>query len=46
VSSDEDTARQTVQNILDYAGERPTIYLPSHDPAAVQRLEDKVTIFS
>lgn len=44
VSPDEDTARQTMQKILDYAEERPTIYLPSHDPEAVERLEEKVTV--
>ncbi len=44
VSPDEDTARQTMQKILDYAGEHRTIYLPSHDPEAVQRLEGRVTI--
>lgn len=44
VTPDEAIARQTMQKILDYAGERPTVYLPSHDPEAVQRLEDMVTV--
>jgi glyoxylase-like metal-dependent hydrolase (beta-lactamase superfamily II) len=46
VSPDEETARQSMQKILDYAKERPTVYLPSHDPKAVQRLDGKITIFS
>ncbi|MBI1296089.1 MBL fold metallo-hydrolase [bacterium] len=32
------TAVQTLERILEYADGHPTIYLPSHDPAAEQRL--------
>jgi glyoxylase-like metal-dependent hydrolase (beta-lactamase superfamily II) len=46
VSPDEDTARQSMQKILDYAEEHPTVYLPSHDPEAIERLEGNVTVFS
>jgi glyoxylase-like metal-dependent hydrolase (beta-lactamase superfamily II) len=38
VGSDPAAALQTLRTILRYAQERPTVYLPAHDPAAAQRL--------
>jgi N-acyl homoserine lactone hydrolase len=38
VSPRADVARQTMQTILDHGGLQPTVYLPSHDPAAAARL--------
>lgn len=39
VAPDAVQARQTMQRILAYAAERPTVYLPSHDPDSQRRLE-------
>lgn len=38
VAPDEAAARQTLQRILRYVQEQPTVYLPSHDPDAARRL--------
>jgi N-acyl homoserine lactone hydrolase len=38
VAADEALALQTLQRILEYTKVTPTIYLPSHDPEAAQRL--------
>jgi glyoxylase-like metal-dependent hydrolase (beta-lactamase superfamily II) len=38
VNADYQKTRQTYKNLLDYAGQRKTIYLPSHDEHAGQRL--------
>ena len=39
VAPDEDAARVTLEAILSYVSERPTVYLPSHDPNSTRRLE-------
>jgi N-acyl homoserine lactone hydrolase len=39
VSPDPSTARRTLERIGELAARRPTVYLPSHDPEAVGRLE-------
>jgi N-acyl homoserine lactone hydrolase len=44
VSPDEATALLTLQRILCYARERPTVYLPSHDSESAARLAKTVTI--
>jgi N-acyl homoserine lactone hydrolase len=38
VSSNEQSARQTLERILRYVHKVPTVYLPSHDPGSVERL--------
>jgi glyoxylase-like metal-dependent hydrolase (beta-lactamase superfamily II) len=35
---------ETMQTILTHAREHPTVYLPSHDPESVARLEAKTTL--
>jgi N-acyl homoserine lactone hydrolase len=45
VSPDENAARQSLKRALEFVQERPTVYLPSHDPDSVARLQEKrVTI--
>jgi glyoxylase-like metal-dependent hydrolase (beta-lactamase superfamily II) len=44
VSPDEAVARQTIQKILRLAEECPLVYLPSHDPESLRRLENMETI--
>jgi N-acyl homoserine lactone hydrolase len=44
VSPDGDTARATTRKVLQYARERPTVYLPSHDPLSGERLAQNATI--
>lgn len=44
VSPDPNQAIVTMQNILSFAKQRPTIYLPSHDPNSEFRLKNKVTL--
>lgn len=44
VSPDPNQAINTMQNILDFAKQRPTIYLPSHDPDSELRLNNKQTL--
>ena len=34
-------AIQTIDSILEYARTEPTVYLPSHDPQSVERLQQK-----
>jgi glyoxylase-like metal-dependent hydrolase (beta-lactamase superfamily II) len=41
VAGDEDQARQTTQNILQYLRTESAIYLPSHDTEAADRLAQK-----
>ncbi|HLZ55576.1 MAG TPA: N-acyl homoserine lactonase family protein [Ktedonosporobacter sp.] len=43
VTQDEAVYRQTEQRILAYVQATPTVYLPSHDPEAAQRLEGRMT---
>ena len=44
VSPDPNQAVETMQNILNFAKQRPTIYLPSHDPNSALRLKNKQTL--
>jgi N-acyl homoserine lactone hydrolase len=45
VAPDEAAARQSLANALSYVQQRPTIYLPSHDPEAGKRLaQRRVTV--
>ncbi|MBA2392411.1 MAG: N-acyl homoserine lactonase family protein [Ktedonobacterales bacterium] len=41
VSLDERAAHQSLQRMLTYVQSTPTVYLPSHDPAATQRLTER-----
>lgn len=41
VSPDPATARATLTRIQGLVGQRPTVYLPSHDPEAIARLANK-----
>ena len=44
VSADEAVAATTLDTIRRFAAAQPTIYLPTHDPAAVQRLTQRKTV--
>jgi glyoxylase-like metal-dependent hydrolase (beta-lactamase superfamily II) len=44
VSPDQAISLRTIQTILRLAEERPTIYLPSHDPESRYRLESGATV--
>lgn len=44
IAADPAASRTTLTRIRAYAAANPTVYLPSHDPAARQRLMDAVTI--
>jgi glyoxylase-like metal-dependent hydrolase (beta-lactamase superfamily II) len=46
VSPNTEVALQTQRNILKFAERNPLVYLPSHDPEAVQRLEERRAIGS
>lgn len=46
VADDEAEARRTLARIALYAQERPVIYLPSHDPESIWRLESREPVFS
>jgi hypothetical protein len=39
VSPDGSAAAMTLRRIQELASQRPTVYLPSHDPASSERLE-------
>lgn len=41
---DEQAARQTLKQILEYVRTVPTVYLPSHDPEARERLVQRQTV--
>jgi glyoxylase-like metal-dependent hydrolase (beta-lactamase superfamily II) len=41
VSADEDVARRTLGAIRDLAADRPTVYLPTHDPESADRLSNR-----
>ena len=45
VSPSESSAIHTLQTILRYAEQRPTVYLPAHDPESVSRLRNRVVVF-
>jgi glyoxylase-like metal-dependent hydrolase (beta-lactamase superfamily II) len=36
--------RRTLGEILEFAGNRPTVYLPSHDPESAERLRFRATV--
>jgi N-acyl homoserine lactone hydrolase len=42
VSLDAQSSRRTVQRIRQLAEQMPLVYLPSHDPEAAERLENKI----
>ena len=44
VSPDPNQAISTMKNILDFAKQRPIVYLPSHDPNSELRLKNKMTL--
>jgi N-acyl homoserine lactone hydrolase len=44
VSPDEAVSLRTMQTILRLAQERPTVYLPAHDPESSMRLANAVTL--
>lgn len=44
VSPDPNQAVATMQNILSFSKERPTVYLPSHDPNSELRLNNRQTL--
>ena len=44
VAQDEVRSRQTLKRILQYVQEFPTVYLPSHDPDAAQRLAQRTIV--
>lgn len=44
ITSDPDAQIQTIDRIVAHAAEHPTIYLPTHDPDAVARLEAGTTL--
>ena len=44
VSSDQERARQTLEQIHDYCRSHPTIYLPSHDPGTAHRLATRQVV--
>ena len=44
VSPDPNQAVATMQNILNFAKQRPTVYLPSHDPNSELRLKNRQTL--
>jgi glyoxylase-like metal-dependent hydrolase (beta-lactamase superfamily II) len=44
VSPDPNQAINTMQNILNFAKQRPTVYLPSHDQNSELRLKNKATL--
>lgn len=44
VSPNEQAARQTLKRIREYVRMVPTVYLPSHDPEASERLSQRRTV--
>ncbi len=44
ITSDPDVQVQTIDRILAHARDHPTIYLPTHDPDAVARLDAGTTL--
>jgi glyoxylase-like metal-dependent hydrolase (beta-lactamase superfamily II) len=42
VSTDEAAARNSLQTIRAYIEERPTVYLPTHDPGSERRLAKRL----
>lgn len=44
VSNDRVTARQTLEQVYNYCHTTPTVYLPSHDPDALDRLANRQVV--
>jgi glyoxylase-like metal-dependent hydrolase (beta-lactamase superfamily II) len=44
VSPDPNQAIDTMRNILSFASQRPTVYLPTHDPSSELRLKNKTIL--
>jgi len=44
VSPDPNQAIDTMRNILSFASQHPTVYLPTHDPNSEKRLKNKTTL--
>jgi N-acyl homoserine lactone hydrolase len=44
VSPNPKAALDTIQNILNFADEHPTVYLPTHDPNSAMRLKNKTLL--
>jgi N-acyl homoserine lactone hydrolase len=44
ISPDEAVARSTLANIRQLCEQSPTVYLPTHDPQAAQRLRERATV--
>jgi N-acyl homoserine lactone hydrolase len=44
VSPHANVALHTINNILEFAKQRPTVYLPTHDPQSIERLEQRQTL--
>ena len=44
IGVDPQAQHDTHMNILAYAEQNSTIYLPSHDPGSIERLENRTTI--
>jgi hypothetical protein len=44
VSPDEAQASATLADIRKFCGQRPTIYLPAHDPQSKQRLQERRSV--
>jgi hypothetical protein len=44
VSPDTNLAIHTMQKILNFASQRPTVYLPTHDPNSEKRLKNKTIL--
>jgi len=46
VAPDETEARDTLARIRKLARQEPLVYLPSHDPASIDRLRAKQPVFA
>lgn len=44
VSSDERTATATLRAVRQFSSERPTVYLPTHDPQSASRLANRTVV--
>ena len=44
VAPDPATARASLARVQQLADDRPTVYLPTHDPAAVRRLTERQVV--
>lgn len=46
ISPDENVARRTLADIRALCAQRPTVYLPTHDPNSAERLRQRHTVFA